>query len=486
MNSKERYDVIIIGAGVIGCSIARELSRYKGRILLIEKENDVSNGASKANSGIVHGGYDAKHGSLKGYFSRKGNRMFAQLDQELNFGYLECGSMVLAYSEEDLDVLKGLLENGIKNGLEDLRIIEHDEILEREPYVNPDVQYALFCPTAGVTSPYEYTIALAENAVHNGVSLKLNHEVSSIDKNDDGFKVATSEDVYYGRYVINAAGLYSDTIPRMLGLDEFSIHPRRGEYLLLNKNQGHLANGVLFQTPSEKGKGILVTRTYHGNLMLGPNAQEVDDIEAVGTSLDALVYIVNTARQSVKDFDVKYTLTSFAGLRASSSRHDFIVEESKIKGFINVAGIESPGITSSPAIAVYVKEIFEKSGYELENNEAFDGNRKAIIVAKDDSFQGKIDDPDPKKNIICKCELVTEAEIVDSLHRGIKIDHIDGVKRRTRCTMGRCQGMFCTPKVTKIIAREMNMEESEVTERGNGSLSLPERENRMFWKKIES
>ncbi|BES64384.1 NAD(P)/FAD-dependent oxidoreductase [Gottschalkiaceae bacterium SANA] len=486
MNSKNRYDVIIIGAGVIGCSIARELSRYKGRILLLEKENDVSNGASKANSGIVHGGYDAKHGSMKGYFSRKGNRMFEQLNQELNFGYLECGSMVLGYNEEDFDVLRGLKENGIKNGLDDLRIIEHDEILEREPYVNPDVKYALFCPTAGVTSPYEYTIALAENAIQNGVTLKLNHEVLGIEKNNDEFKLITNDGNYSGKYVINAAGLTSDKIQQMLGLDDFSIHPRRGEYLLLNKNQGHLANGVLFQTPSDKGKGILVTRTYHGNLMLGPNAQEVDDVEAVGTSLDALVYIVNTARQSVKDFDVKYTLTSFAGLRASSSRHDFIIEESAIKGFINVAGIESPGITSSPAIAVHVTEILEKSGYLLDENEAFDPKRKAIIVLKDNSFQGQIDDPDPKKNIICRCELVTEAEIVDSLHRGITIDHIDGVKRRTRCTMGACQGNFCTPRVKTIIAREMDIEESEVTARGKGSLSLPERENRMFWKKIES
>ncbi len=215
------------------------------------------------------------------------------------------------------------------------------------------------------------------------------------------------------------------------------------------------------------------------------NAQEVDDTEVVGTSLDALVYIVNTARRSVKDFDVKYTLTSFAGIRASSSRHDFIVEESKIEGFINVAGIESPGITSSPAIAVHVVKILEGSGFVLEKNESFYPNRKPIIVPKEENFDGAIDDPDPKKNIICRCEQVTEAEIVDSLHRGIEIDHIDGVKRRTRCTMGRCQGNYCTPRVTKIIAREMNIKESEVTVRGKGSLPLPERENRMFWKKIE-
>lgn len=481
----KNYDIIIIGAGVIGSAIAREMSKYKGEILLLEKEDDVSNGASKANSGIVHGGYDAKAGTLKGYFSRKGNRMFEQLDKELNFGYLECGSMVLAYNEEDLKVIQDLMENGIKNGVDDLVILERDAILELEPYVNPDVKYALYCKSAGVTSPYELTIALAENAVNNGVTLMLNSKVNSIVKEGKSFVVTTNKDSYKGSYIINAAGLYSDIIPGMLGMHDFSIHPRKGEYILMNKNQGHFANGVLFQTPSAKGKGILVTRTYHGNLMLGPNAQEVQDRDEVGTGLEALEYIVKTARETVKDFDVKYTLTSFAGLRASSSTHDFIVEESSIKRFINVAGIESPGVTSSPAIAVFVSELLRKSGFELINNANFNPNRKPIIVKKDESFKGKIDHLDPALNIICRCENVTEAEIVDALHRGIPIDHIDGIKRRTRCTMGACQGNFCTPRVTKIIARELKIKESEVTLRGKGSLSLPPRENRMFWRKLE-
>jgi len=479
------YDIIIIGAGVIGCAIAREMSKYHGDILILEKESDVSNGASKANSGIVHGGYDAKHGTLKAYFSRRGNRMFEQLNNELNFGYLECGSMVLGFNEEDLIALKKLVENGIKNGVDDLRIIEKDEILEMEPHVNPEVKYALYCKSAGITSPYELTIALAENAIVNGVTIELNNEVKSISKNKNSFIVTTGKKSYNGLYIINAAGLYSDTIPRMLGMNDFNIHPRKGEYILMNKNQGYLANGVLFQTPSESGKGILVTRTYHGNLMLGPNAQEIQDKDEVGTSLEALEYIVKTARKTVKDFDVKYTLTSFAGLRASSSAKDFIIEESEVKGFINVAGIESPGITSSPAIAVYVCKLLEKSGFVLKKNESFNPDRKAIIRLKDDSFDGKVDHEDPNKNIICRCESVTESEIVDALNRGIVINHIDGIKRRTRCTMGPCQGHFCTSRVTRVIARELGIKESEVTMRGKGSLPLPPRENRMFWKKLE-
>ena len=460
------YDVAIVGAGVIGCAIARELSKYQLEVLILEKDNDVSNGASKANSGIVHGGYDAKHGSMKGYFSRKGNRMYQQLNEELNFGYLECGSMVLAFEEEDLITLNKLIENGEKNGVDDLVILNHDEVLQKEPYVNPEVKYALYCKTAGVTSPYELTIALAENAIHNGVILKLKSEVTGLEKTEEGFQIKTKSGDYRAKYIVNAAGLYSDTIPRMLGMNEFRINPRKGEYILLNKNQGHFANGVIFQTPTAKGKGILVTRTYHGNLMLGPNAQEVQEKDELGTEQEVLDYIVDTARKSVKDFDMKYKIKTFAGMRASSSIHDFIVEESKVKGFINVAGIESPGVTSSPAIAVYVVDLLKKAGLELRVDKTFDPIRQPIIIKKDKDFQGSIDDEDPDKHIICRCETVTESEIVDALNRGIYIDHVDGIKRRTRCTMGPCQGNFCTTRVKKIIARELGIKEEDVTVRG--------------------
>lgn len=483
------YDVIIVGAGVIGCSISRELSRYQGRFLVLEKENDVSCGASKANSGIVHGGYDANHSKVKANFSRKGNRMFAQLNKELNFGYLECGSLVLAFDEQERETLEQLKQNGEKNGVEDLVIIERSEILKLEPHINPAVQYALYCKTAGITSPYEMTIGLAENAIQNGVQYRFHQQVDAISQVEVDqqvlFRVKTGSDHFYGRYLVNAAGINSDQLPKMLGMNDFTITPRKGEYIIMNKNQGHLANRVLFQCPSDKGKGILVTRTYHGNLMLGPNAQEVQDRSEVGTNLEALEYIVKTARKTVPDFDIKYTLTSFAGLRASASTNDFIIEESKVKRFFNVAGIDSPGLTSSPAIAQHVVELIAKAGYDLRPNRNFNPYRAALIVEKEADFDGRPDHPDPAKNIICKCEKVTEAEIVEALNRGIYIDHMDGIKRRVRCTMGPCQGNYCAPRVRAIIARELNLEQDQISVRGKGSLSLPPRQNRMFWKKLE-
>jgi glycerol-3-phosphate dehydrogenase len=535
---KNEYEIIIIGAGVIGCNIARELSKYDVSVLLLEKENDVSCGASKANSGIVHGGFDDKHGSVKAQFSRAGNRKFRQLDQELNFGYLECGSLVLGFDEEDALILQQLKENGMKNGVNDLEIIDRKKVIEIEPNVNPEVKFALYCKTSGVTSPYEFTIALCENAIQNGVTLELRQEVKFIQqlnqdynydnestykdysiRNPDNeinidtvnnrtndfigdlvskpikdthnkapyrFKIITQEKEFYTNFVINAAGVNSDQIAQMLGITDFSIIPRKGEYLLLNKSQGQLVNGVIFQTPTIKGKGILVTRTFHGNLMLGPNAQEVATSEDIGTQLDVLKNIIKTARKSVKEFDLKYTLNSFAGIRATCTRHDFIIEESEIKGFIQVAGIESPGLTSSPAIAEYVVELLMKSDLVLLPNPNFSPNRKGIIIPKKADFDGKIDDPDPKKNIICRCEKVTESEIIEALHRGIHIDHIDGVKRRTRCTMGECQGHFCETRVAKIIAREVDIDVNQVTRRGKSSFPLPPRENRLLWKKIQN
>lgn len=484
-------DVIIIGAGVIGASIARELSRYKLDVLLIEKRNDVSQGASKANSGIVHGGYDAKYGTNKGYFSRRGKLMFDKLNGELNFGFEKCGSLVLAFDESEVKALYRLYENGIKNGVNDLEIINKERILEMEPYVNQQVKKALYCPSAGIASPYELTIALTENAISNGVELRLKEAVHAIEKKQSHFQVRThhwgeNEDrLYKSRYVINCAGAFSDEISRMLGLDDFYIIPRRGEYIVLNKNQGYLANNVLFQAPSKKGKGILVTRTVHGNLMLGPNAQEVQDPTEVGTSLENLKYIVETARKTVNQFDLKYTLRSFSGIRATSDRHDFIIEESEVPGFIQVAGIESPGLTSSPAIAVYVRRMLEEIHGGFEVNKEFNPNRAPIIVKKDESFTGEVDHENPEKNIICRCEQVTEAEIIDAMKRGIPIDSLDAIKRRTRAGMGPCQGHFCGPRVQKIISDISEIPLEEVTLRGKGSSSLPKREKRNFWLKLK-
>lgn len=482
----EKYDVVIIGAGVIGTSAARVLSRYELSVLLIDKENDVSCGASKANSGIIHGGYDAKNGSVKSSFVRKGNQMFKELNDKLHFGYEECGSMVLAFSEEENRVLKTLIENGKKNGVDDLKIITKNEILEMEPNINLDVYSALYCPSAGIASPYEYAIACAENALSNGVEIALNNEVKEIKKDKGHFIIKTDHNKYVADYILNCAGLYSDKVASMVDADNFKIIPRRGEYILLNKDEGKRLNRVLFQTPTKAGKGILVTKTVHGNLMLGPNAQEVSSPEEIGTNIDVLEHIVTTARKTLPGFDIRKTLRSFAGIRATSDRHDFIIEESRVKNFINVGGIESPGLTSSPAIAEYLTELLEKSGLELNEKKGYDDSRKAIIRRKDENFDGTIDDVNPEKNIICRCEKVTEAEIIDALNRGIRVDSLDAVKRRTRAGMGLCQGKFCGPRVSKIIAREYNIPLEEVTPRGIGSSTLPPREDRFFWKKLEN
>lgn len=472
------YDVAIVGAGVIGCSIARALSKFQLNIVLIEKENDVSCGASKANSGIVHGGYDAKHGTLKGHFSRKGNRLFKQLNEELNFGYEECGSLVLAFSENEKLALNKLIENGLLNGVDDLRLLSKEDVLEMEANVNTSVVGALYCPSAGITSPYELTIALAENAIENGVRLRLKTEVLAIKKEEDYFELLTrntaQKEGIKSKMIINCAGVHSDKVAEMLGLNEFTITPRRGEYILMHKNQGHLANHVLFQAPTAKGKGILVTKTVFGNLMIGPNAEVMEDASEIGTSIEELKKIVEQAKKTTNEFNLKFTLKTFAGMRATSSKKDFIIEESSVKGFINVAGIESPGLTSSPAIADYVVSLVEKSRGELIPNKEFKANRKSSYEHLNEGDE-----------IICRCEQIPNSVILDVLNRGIPIDSTDAIKRRTRAGMGPCQGNYCGPKVAKLIAEFNQSSIEDVTTRGKGSSSLPYREKRDFWKLLE-
>ncbi|WP_416176371.1 NAD(P)/FAD-dependent oxidoreductase [Clostridium sp.] len=473
------FDITIIGAGVVGCAIARELSKYKLKICLLEKDDDVSCGASKANSGIVHGGYDDEPGTLKAELCVKGNRMYERLNNELNFGYRQTGSLVLAFNDDEKKHIERLYDNGIKNGVNGMEIIDGKMVLEMEPYVNKDVKLALYCKNAGVCSPYEMTIALAENAVSNGVDLKLEHEVTSIVKKRGFFEITSGGEKIKSRYVINAAGAYSDKISNMVGQNYFTIIPRKGEYIIFNKDQSYLVNSVLFQVPTEKGKGILVTTTCHGNLMIGPNAQEVSDREDVSTNEEILKYIVETAKKSVNGFDMKKAITSFAGVRPTSSRKDFIIEETEVKGFINVAGIDSPGLTSSPAIALKVLDILSFAGVKLKKNDKFNPYRKPIIVKKDKNFKGDLNSEDPKTHIICRCENVTEAEIIDALNRPVKADSIDAIKRRTRAGQGMCQGTFCGKRVRKIISRELKIPEDKVKKRGPGSSILPKRASRV-------
>lgn len=472
------YDICIIGAGVVGTNIARELSKYQVRVCLVEKEEDVSCGASKANSGIVHGGYSDEPGTLKAELCVKGNRMYEQLNKELNFGYRETGSVVLAFRDEDMKTLEKLYQYGIKNGVGGLAIIDGEKVRELEPYVSKEVKAALYCRNAGVTSPYEFVIALAENAITNGVELKLNTAVAGIEKVDDYFKVATNKGEIQTQYVINAAGIYCDKISSLIGIDDFHIIPRRGQYVLLDKEQNYLANSVIFQVPTELGKGILVTTTYHGNLMVGPNAEEINDKDDVGTTEDVLENIVKTARMSVPDFDMKQAITSFAGNRPISSKKDWIIEESRVAGFINLIGIDSPGLTASPAIALKVVGLLKLAGLELKNKKDFTAYRKPIIQVKDENFKGEINSTNPDEHIICRCEQVTETEIIDALHRNIAIKSIDAIKRRTRAGMGKCQSGFCRSRVKEIIARELHIPVEEVTQRGKDSPGLPERAKR--------
>ncbi len=478
------YDIAIIGAGVVGSAIARELSKYKLDTILIEKENDVSCGASKANSGIVHGGYDAEPGTLKAKLNVEGNKMFDSLNKELNFGFLQTGSMVLSFSESDDEKLEMLMERGIENGLDHLKLLSREDVLELEPNLAQNIRGALLCEASGVTSPYELTIALAENAVANGVTLKLMHEVTSINKNNDYFSIHTSKDIINSKWIINAAGVFSDVIADMVDAKTFSITPRKGEYVLLNKAQGKLVNRVIFQAPTDAGKGILVTRTYHGNLMLGPNAQEIQVRNDNDTNEEILQYIVKTARKTLPDFNMKQVLTSFSGIRATSNTKDFIIEPSPVKSFINVGGIDSPGLTSAPAIAKYVADILVSEGLTLVNDETFNPIRKAIIQPKTDEFEGRIDDSDPDKNIICRCESVTETEIIDAIHRGIYINSLDAIKRRTRAGMGPCQGQFCGPRVKQIISNETSLSSNDILHRGKGSSILPTRPNRNTLKSL--
>ena len=452
------HDVIIIGGGIVGTSIARKLSRYDLKTLILEKDVDVSMGSTKANSAIVHGGYAEKHEDLKGRLCYKGRTQFNRLNEELNFGFEETGSLVITM-EDDKEKLEKLMENGIKNGLDDLSIIGTDEIKKLEPELSDDVKWALYCKGAGVCSPYEMAIAMAENAIENGVTLKLENKVESITKDDNSFTVKTDKEEYKGKYVINAAGVYADVISRMIGVDNFEILPRSGEYVLFTRGTGEPINTVIFQLPTKLGKGVLVASTYYDNLLIGPDANDDVERDDTSTHIDRIASIFDQTKELYGKINPMQFIRSFTGIRARSNTDDFIIEETSVKGFINVAGIQSPGITSSPAIADMVVEILKEAGLTLNKKDDFNPYRKAIITKKPlkplKEIQKFIElPPGSKDRIVCRCEQVREDEIVDALHRGIKVKTVDGVKRRTRAGMGWCQGTFCKSRVIEVMERE--------------------------------
>lgn len=484
-NENYVYDVAIIGGGVIGCNIARYLSRYNLKICLIEKESDVACRTSSANSGIVHAGYDAMPGSMKAKLNVRGNEIMEQVAHDLDIPFKRIGSLVLAFDEKDLETLKGLYERGISNGVPGIQVLDGDQVLEKEPAINSKVIGALYAPTAGIICPYELTIGAAEVAVQNGLELILDSEVIgiSICNRDENqvykIKIKGWRDKICSKYIINAAGLYSDNIAAMVGDTSFTITPRKGEYLLMDKNQGEIVNSVVFQTPSIMGKGILVTPTVDGNLLLGPTAIDIEDKEDISTDKTGLLQIVQGALRSVPNVNLSKVITSFSGLRAVPSTGDFIVEESKVaKGFINVAGIESPGLTAAPAIAEYVAQLMEKAGLALVLKDNYEHIRKPLRRfrnLKENEIAELIRQNSMYGNIICRCEKVSEAEIVEAIRRPAGARTIDGVKRRTRAGMGRCQGGFCTPKVMHILSRELGIPIEKVTKSGGDSWMVLDR-----------
>lgn len=466
------YDVVIIGAGVSGSAVARELSAYNGKFLVLESGADVCVGTSKANSGIVHGGYDAREDSLMAKLNVEGNKMMPKLSEELAFPFKKIGSLVVSFREEDIPQLEKLKVRGEKNGVNGLEIIYREKLREFEPNISKEAVAALYCSEAGIVDPFLLNIAMAENAAQNGVEFKFNQKVEDIDCLEDGYLIKTNKEKFTSKAVVNAAGLFADVIHNMVSENKIKIMPRRGEYFLLDKEANGIVNHVMFQLPTERGKGILATPTIDGNVLLGPTSTFIEDKENTTTTRDELDYIYQDTQKFINNIPFGTVITSFTGLRAATEEHEFVIGEVDGRnGFYDVAGMESPGLTASPAVGRKVaKMIAEK--YDFEENKDFITKRNPIVCTRELSFEEheKLIEQDGRYgNIVCRCERVTEGEIVDSINRILGARSIDGIKRRVRATAGRCQGGFCTPKIIEILARELNIDETEVLKNGEGS-----------------
>lgn len=462
------YDVAIVGAGVVGSAIARELSKFKVNACVIERDEDVCNGTSKANSAIVHAGFDAKPGTLKAKLNVRGNQMMDALSEELDFPFQRNGSLVVCTKEQDPALLDELVEKAEANGVE-VRILERDELIQMEPNLADDVVKALYAPTGAIVCPFHLTMALAENAADNGVEFFLNTEVTKIKKEADHYVITTDKDTIQAKTVVNAAGVYADKFNNMVSENKLEIIPRRGQYCLLDKDAGAHVSKTIFQLPSKMGKGVLVTPTVHGNLLVGPTAEDIDDKEGINTTAEGLGSLGVTSAQSVKNVPMRQVITSFAGLRAHEVKGDFVIGEAEdAEGFFNAAGIESPGLSSAPAIGEMVAtQVAERLG--LEKNPDFNGKRKGILNPATLSVEERnalIKEQPAYGNIICRCEMITEGEILDAIHRTLGARSLDGVKRRTRAGMGRCQAGFCSPKTMEILEREVPMSMFDVTKNG--------------------
>lgn len=469
------FDVAIIGAGVTGSSIARELSRYTCSTVLVDKDIDVSFGTSKANSGIIHGGFHSAPGTLKSRLCVHGNRLFDQLAEELGFPFKRCGALVVAFTDEEFQYLQHLLVQGKKNNVQYLSILGKEQTLAHEPHLNEDVLGALYSPTAGIIGPYEYCFSLAENARLNGVVLHNNFKVAGVRKKSGGFDVVSEDgNTISSRYVINAAGMYADVIAEMVSPGEVEIHPRKGEEYLLDKRLGALVNHVVFPVPAKNSKGMLIIPTVDGPVMVGPTAEDVSDKEDVSTSREGLAAVFDHAKKLMPEIKTSDIITSFAGIRPVSRTNDFILDQSNIAGFFNAAGIQSPGLTASPAIALHMVELLNKAGLDLVRDPSFNPSRRVLprvrelidtndidglkeIVGKDIQFA----------DLVCRCEHVTRGEVLSAIERGHS--SLDGIKFSTRAMSGRCQGGFCTHRILSILDEVAGIPYEKASKRGGGT-----------------
>lgn len=473
------YDIIIIGAGVTGSSVARELSRYNANICVLEKGEDVCTGTSKANSAIVHAGFDAAEGSMMAKMNVRGNEMMTQLAEDLDIPFKRNGAMVVCIHKEALDGLKTLYDRGIANGVKELRILNREEALEMEPNLSENVQGALYAPTSGIICPFILNIAMAENAAENGVEFRFNTQVEDIKADADGiWHLRTNNGEYTAKYVINAAGVHADIIHSMVSKNKIHITPRRGDYCLLDKEVGGHVKHTIFPQPTNLGKGVLVSPTVHGNLIVGPTAVDIEDKEGNNTTAAGINDLIAKAGAHVRDLPLRKVITSFAGLRAHEAHHEFIIKEVEdAPHFIDCAGIESPGLTSAPAIGEYVGQMM-KEKMELTEKENWISKRKGILNPQELSFEDRaelIKEKPAYGNIICRCESISEGEILDAIHRPLGARSLDGVKRRTRAGMGRCQAGFCSPRVMEILNRELGIPMEEITKSGGRSNIVLER-----------
>ena len=467
------YDAVVIGGGVIGSAIIRYLSLYNMKTLLVEKEEDISSGTTKANSGIVHAGYDPEPGTLKAKLNVKGAKMIKEESGKLHFDYKVNGAMVVSFSPNDDYKIDELFERGIKNGVEDMEIISGDEARRLEPNLSENITKCLYLKSSAIVCPFSLTQALSENAYENGAEFKFNTKVETIERIEDGYRIKTDNGlIITSNSVINAAGVYGDTINNMVSEKKLHITPRRGSYMLFDNETQGMFNSTIFQLPSSKGKGVLVTPTVHGNLMIGPNSVDIPDKDDTSTTAFDLDYISKEALRTSPSIPFRKVITSFSGLRAHEDSGDFIVGEAEdAPGFFNAIGIESPGLSSSLSIGEMVaRMVADRLGIEKKENPVLE--RKAAPRPKEMSIDERnelIKSNPSYGKIVCRCEEISEGEIIDAITRPLGARSLDGVKRRVRAGMGRCQGGFCSPKVMELIEKYASIPFDEITKNSKGS-----------------